>query len=56
MGPMINSLVLLYSLLFHNFGITILVFTVIIRVITLPLTLRQIKMQNLACIEPHFYT
>ncbi|MBF8268094.1 MAG: hypothetical protein HW388_1602 [Dehalococcoidia bacterium] len=44
MGPMINSLVLLYSLLFNNFGLSILVFTVIIRVITLPLTLRQIRM------------
>lgn len=52
-GPMINILVLLYSLLFNNFGIAILVFTVIIRVATLPLTLRQIKMtQGMSQLQP----
>ena len=41
--PMINSLMLLYSLFFNNFGLSIIVFTVIIRAATTPLTLRQLK-------------
>ena len=41
--PMINSLMLLYSLLFNNFGLSIIVFTVIIRAATTPLTLRQLN-------------
>ena len=41
--PMINSLMLLYSLLFNNFGFSIIVFTIIIRAATTPLTLRQLK-------------
>ena len=42
--PMANSLVLLYTILFNNFGLSILLFTVVIRLITLPLTLKQIRM------------
>lgn len=41
--PMINGLVLLYIGLFHNFGVAIIAFTVIIRLVTTPLTLRQIR-------------
>jgi len=41
--PMINSLMLLYSLFFNNFGLSIIVFTVIIRAATTPLTLRQLN-------------
>ncbi|MEE8442144.1 MAG: YidC/Oxa1 family membrane protein insertase [Dehalococcoidia bacterium] len=41
--PMLNGLVVLYAILGHNFGITIIVFTVLVRLITLPLTLRQIR-------------
>ena len=41
---MINSLVLIYKLLWNNFGVSILVFTVIIRGLTFPLTLRQVRM------------
>ncbi|MFH1560495.1 MAG: YidC/Oxa1 family membrane protein insertase [Chloroflexota bacterium] len=53
LGPMVNSLVLLYVLLFSNFGLTILVFTVIIRLVTLPLTLKQIKMtRGMSQIQP----
>jgi YidC/Oxa1 family membrane protein insertase len=44
LGPMANSLVFLYAILFDNFGLSILLFTVIIRLITLPLTLKQIRM------------
>jgi len=40
--PMLNGLILLYGLFFENFGITVLVFTLLIRVIILPLTLRQL--------------
>ena len=41
--PMVNSLVLLYALLFNNFGLSILVFTGLIRLATLPLTMRQMR-------------
>ena len=41
--PMVNSLVLLYILLFQNYGLAIIVFTGIVRLVTLPLTLRQIR-------------
>ena len=43
MRPMANSLVLLYLGLFNNFGLSIIVFTVIIRIATMQLTLKQIK-------------
>ena len=39
--PMINSLVLLYSVFFNNFGISIIIFTCAIRLILFPLTLKQ---------------
>ena len=44
LGPMVNSLVFLYVIFFDNFGLSILLFTVIIRLVTLPLTLKQIRM------------
>ena len=40
--PMLNGLVMLYSLSFKDMGVTIAVFTVIIRILMLPLTLRQL--------------
>ncbi|MBI4301738.1 MAG: membrane protein insertase YidC, partial [Chloroflexi bacterium] len=40
--PMLNGLILIYKGLFSNFGITIIVFTVIIRLLILPLTMRQL--------------
>ena len=39
--PMINSLVLLYSIFFLNFGVAIMIFTMIIRAVMIPLTVRQ---------------
>lgn len=42
-NPMLNGLVLLYGLAFHNLAITIVVFTLIIRSVMLPLTLRQLR-------------
>jgi YidC/Oxa1 family membrane protein insertase len=40
--PLINFLVLLNNLLFGSFGLAIIAFTIIIRVLTFPLTLRQL--------------
>ena len=43
LDPMMNGLVVLYSFLFGNFGLAIIVFTVIVRIITHPLTARQMR-------------
>ncbi len=40
-NPMINALLVLYDLLFNNYVLAIAVFTILIRLITLPLNLRQ---------------
>ena len=42
--PMINSLVFLYWVCFSNFGLSIIVFTILTRLLMVPLTLRQLKM------------
>jgi YidC/Oxa1 family membrane protein insertase len=39
--PMVNGLLLIYDFLFHDFALAIIVFTILIRLITLPLTLQQ---------------
>jgi YidC/Oxa1 family membrane protein insertase len=48
---MINTLLLIYSFLGENFGLAIIVFTILVRLITYPLTAQQMKstqaMQNL---------
>ena len=41
--PIINSLVVLSSVLFSSFGLTIIVLTIIIRGLMLPLTLKQLR-------------
>lgn len=41
--PFANVLLLIYSVLGHNFAIAIIVFTVLIRLITYPLTIQQQK-------------
>jgi len=41
--PMLNFLLLLYSLLFRNFGLSIVVFTVVVRLVTLPFTMSQTR-------------
>jgi len=41
LNPMVNSLLLIYQFLFHNFGLAIILLTALIRLITMPLTLRQ---------------
>ncbi|GIW09846.1 MAG: hypothetical protein KatS3mg061_0903 [Dehalococcoidia bacterium] len=40
--PMLNGLLLLYGLLWSNFGLAIIAFTVIVRTLMLPLTLKQL--------------
>ena len=53
MRPMINSLALLYQLLFSNFGLSIIVFTVLIRLAMIPLTVRQTRqMKKMQTIQP----
>lgn len=42
LNPMIAFLVILNNLLFNSFGLAIIAFTIIIRLVTLPLTLRQL--------------
>jgi len=41
--PLINILIAISHFLFNNFGITIILLTLIIRTILLPLTLRQLR-------------
>jgi YidC/Oxa1 family membrane protein insertase len=40
-NPMLNVLLFLYTLLFNNFTLTIVVFTILVRALTYPLTLQQ---------------
>jgi len=40
--PMLNGLIVLYSILFQNFGLSIIVFTILVRLVMLPLTLKQL--------------
>ena len=46
LNPMLNALLFLYQVLFHNFTLTILVFTVLIRMVTFPLTWQTQKSQK----------
>ncbi|MCH7744505.1 MAG: membrane protein insertase YidC [Chloroflexi bacterium] len=51
--PMVNSLVLLYSIFFNNFGVSILIFTVMMRGVMFPLTVRQSRqMKKMTEIQP----
>ena len=43
MRPMINALALLYHYLFLNYGLSIIAFTVAVRVLMIPLTIRQTR-------------
>lgn len=53
MRPMINSLAVLYLLLFSNFGLAIISFTVVVRVLMIPLTIRQSRqMRRLQGLSP----
>ena len=50
---MINSLVLLYYIFFSNFGVAIIVFTVLVRLAMTPLTVKQSKsMKAMTSLQP----
>lgn len=52
-NPMTNILLLIYDLLFHNYVLAILALTIIIRLITLPLTLKQqVSSMKMAAMQP----
>ena len=40
---MLNLLVVLYTICFRNMGVAIIVFTIIVRLLTLPLTIKQLR-------------
>ena len=46
LAPMVNVLVWIYTFFFHNFGLAIIIFTILIRLITYPLTAQQLKSQK----------
>lgn len=43
LNPLLNLLLVLYQLLFQNFALTIVVFTILVRLLTFPLTYQQQK-------------
>lgn len=46
LSPMVNVLIWIYNFVFHNFGLAIVIFTILIRLITYPLTAQQLKSQK----------
>jgi YidC/Oxa1 family membrane protein insertase len=53
MRPMINSIALLHVLLFHSLGLSIIVFTVIVSLLMIPLTMRQTRqMKAMSALQP----
>ncbi|SVC69988.1 uncharacterized protein METZ01_LOCUS322842, partial [marine metagenome] len=51
--PMINSLLILYSIAISNFGLAIILFTVLIRAAMMPLTVKQSKqMKSMTALQP----
>lgn len=51
--PMLNTLVVLYVIFFSNMGVAIIVFTALVRLVTLPLTLKQLhQMQAMNRLQP----
>ena len=46
LSPMVNILIWIYNFFFHNFGLAIIIFTIVIRLITYPLTAQQLKSQK----------
>jgi YidC/Oxa1 family membrane protein insertase len=42
-NPMLNSLLFIYSIVGSNFGIALILFTILVRLITHPLTVKQMK-------------
>ena len=51
--PMLNTLMVLYVISFSQMGIAIIVFTILVRLVTLPLTVRQIRqMRAMSTLQP----
>jgi YidC/Oxa1 family membrane protein insertase len=51
--PMLNTLLVLYVIFFHNMGIAIIAFTILVRLVTLPLTLKQVRqMRAMTALQP----
>src|SRR4030042_1703632 len=46
LAPMVNVLIWIYEFVFHNFVLAIIIFTILIRLITYPLTAQQLKGQQ----------
>ncbi|PJC28165.1 hypothetical protein CO054_01625 [Candidatus Shapirobacteria bacterium CG_4_9_14_0_2_um_filter_39_11] len=44
--PLVNALIFLYQILFHNFGLAIIVLTAVIRAILIPLTIPSMRAAN----------
>ena len=52
-NPMLNALTVLYAILFSNFGLSIILFTIIVRMATLPLQLKQTRqMKAMQALQP----
>src|SRR4030065_318026 len=52
-NPLINSLIILNNILFSNFGLAIIVSALLMRLATMPLTLRQIhSTRALTALQP----
>ncbi|HZP27296.1 MAG TPA: YidC/Oxa1 family membrane protein insertase [Dehalococcoidia bacterium] len=52
-NPLINFLILFNNIFFHNFGIAIILFTIFMRMVTMPLTIRQFQSTRaLSAIQP----
>jgi len=53
LNPMVNLLVLLNNLLFGSFGLAIIAFTILVRVVTFPLTYRQLHVtRQMQAVQP----
>ena len=51
--PMVNSLVFLYYVFFNNFGLSIIAFTIIVRLAMIPLTVKQSRqMKSMSALQP----
>ncbi|PKB66531.1 MAG: hypothetical protein BZY81_06960 [SAR202 cluster bacterium Io17-Chloro-G4] len=51
--PMLNTLMVLYVISFSNMGVAIILFTLLVRLITLPLTVRQVRqMRAMSGLQP----
>ena len=52
-APMINTLIVLYSVSFSNFGVAIIIFTILIRGLMMPLTVKQSRqMKAMTALQP----